>query len=147
LAGDELDRVGRDREADAWRRATLLVVASGERGDADALVWIMAGSSIPFLSRTVRPLKLTMPSVTELDSPSGLPGATTISPTCTALESAKTAGEGRLWPPIRTTARSSGTGPDEGRRQALAVAERHPEGGGTGHGAAPCWPLPSGPSW
>src|SRR4051812_959318 len=70
-----------------------------------ALVWITPGSATPFSSFTVRPSALTMPSVTLLWRPSGLPMASTIWPTVSLSESAKVAGL-RLPPVVRTTAMS-----------------------------------------
>ena len=69
-----------------------------------ALVWMRLGSEMPLPSWPVRPSALTMPSVTELDRPSGLPTASVIAPTWSLALSAKTAGAGLTG--IEITARS-----------------------------------------
>src|SRR5256886_14831930 len=70
-----------------------------------ALVWIRSLSATALHSSTVRPSALTIPFVTLLSRPSGLPTARTRSPRRSFDESANVAG-GRLAPSTRTTARS-----------------------------------------
>src|SRR5215472_481134 len=76
-----------------------------------ALVWIalMITAELPWPSDTVRPVAETMPSVTVPVRPSGLPMASTTSPTRTWVDRPKDAGRSEP-PPSRTliTARSSG---------------------------------------
>ena len=69
-----------------------------------ALVWIRLGSEMPLPSWPVRPRALTMPLVTELERPSGLPMASAIWPTCSRALLAKVAGAGLIG--IEITARS-----------------------------------------
>src|SRR6185436_9542251 len=70
-----------------------------------ALVWMTEARVTPSPSGTLRPTAETMPSVTLERSPSGLPRASTMSPTATCDESAKVAGRGRAVA-MRITARS-----------------------------------------
>src|SRR6266566_8315943 len=111
LGRDVLGQVAWDRESDAGRGASQLGIHGGERvgipttcpsrstsappllpGLIGALVWITFGSEAPPGSVTVRPTALTIPSVTLLCSPSGLPMAITMSPTTSFEESPKVAG-------------------------------------------------------
>ena len=76
-----------------------------------ALVWIalISTAELPWPSETVRPVADTMPSVTVPVRPSGLPMASTISPTFTAAERPNDAGCSDPAPDwTRITARSSG---------------------------------------
>src|SRR5580704_12679489 len=76
-----------------------------------ALVWmaLMSTAELPWPSDTVRPVADTIPSVTVPVNPSGLPMASTISPTRTALDFPKVACRNvPAAPRTRITARSSG---------------------------------------
>jgi hypothetical protein len=74
-----------------------------------ASVWMasitVASSEVPPVA-TARSVALMIPSVTVLDSPSGAPMATAMSPTCTSSESAKVAGVRSSAACSRRTARS-----------------------------------------
>src|ERR1700694_5778221 len=122
--------VGDDRaghcESDTWRRAASeLGIGGGKRGNADdvpvevdegtaavARIYRRTGldgagehDSVGFVQ--VRPRALTIPSVTELRNPSGLPIASTMSPTRRRRESPNDAlVSGARW--ACTTATSSG---------------------------------------
>src|SRR5262245_35792854 len=90
-----------------------------------ALVWmaLMSTAELPWPSDTVRPVAETIPSVTVPVSPSGLPIASTISPTRTALDLAKVAGRsvaGGFC--TRITARSSGANTPRTRAASVLLA-------------------------
>ena len=105
-----------------WR-AICLVPGRGRRiqrlpdradlpGLMAAEVWITSGKVAPgdpasCGSETVRPTAEMIPSVTLLARPSGLPMASTMSPTCSLEESAKRAGTRCAAPVTWITARSS----------------------------------------
>ncbi len=75
-------------------------------GLINALVWTRSVRVTPLPSDWVRPVALTMPSVTVSERPKGLPTASTISPTWILAESANLAGLSPLALATLITARS-----------------------------------------
>jgi hypothetical protein len=123
------DGVGRDREPDPGRGAARPRVGGGKRGDADHLAGqVDQGTAAvtgvdgragldcadqdgrtALAPETVRPVAETIPSVTVPARPSGLPMASTISPTRTAADRPNDAGCSEPDPACTLiTARSSG---------------------------------------
>ena len=112
-----------DRAADSDWPVTSGTATSGRPDETTSVIDEPAGTGCPadglvsitlpvgiesLVSETVRPTAEMIPSVTLLARPSGLPMASTISPTCSLEESAKRAGTRCSAPVTWITARSSG---------------------------------------